>query len=141
MIIWLASYPKSGNTYVRAFLSAYYFSESGEFEFSQISKIDQFPHEKFFREKFKIPENSCFHQFVILVKGRKKFLSYLKKNKIPYGFHYPYTIHKTKAFKSYCVDKNFTNSLIIANQSVSIPMDPLLNKKQIKFVVKKINSF
>ena len=90
---------------------------------------------------FKIPENSCFHQFVILVKGRKKFLSYLKKNKIPYGFHYPYTIHKTKAFKSYCVDKNFTNSLIIANQSVSIPMDPFLNKKQIKFIVKKINSF
>ena len=51
MIIWLASYPKSGNTYVRAFLSAYYFSESGEFDFSQISKIDQFPHEKFFKQK------------------------------------------------------------------------------------------
>ena len=51
MIIWLASYPKSGNTYVRAFLSAYYFSENGEFDFSQISKIDQFPHEKYFKEK------------------------------------------------------------------------------------------
>ena len=51
MIIWLASYPKSGNTYVRAFLSAYYFSENGEFDFSQISRIDQFPHEKFFKEK------------------------------------------------------------------------------------------
>ncbi len=51
MIIWLASYPKSGNTYVRAFLSAYYFSENGEFDFSQISQIDQFPHEKFFKEK------------------------------------------------------------------------------------------
>ena len=51
MIIWLASYPKSGNTYVRAFLSAYYFSENGEFDFSQISKIDQFPHEKYFKKK------------------------------------------------------------------------------------------
>ena len=51
MIIWLASYPKSGNTYVRAFLSAYYFSENGDFDFSQISKIDQFPHEKYFKEK------------------------------------------------------------------------------------------
>ena len=51
MIIWLASYPKSGNTFVRAFLSAYYFSENGEFDFSQISKIDQFPHEKYFKEK------------------------------------------------------------------------------------------
>jgi hypothetical protein len=51
MIIWLASYPKSGNTYVRAFLSAYYFSENGQFDFSQISKIEQFPHEKFFSKK------------------------------------------------------------------------------------------
>ena len=51
MIIWLASYPKSGNTYVRAFLSAYYFSENGNFDFSQIKNIDQFPHEKFFKQK------------------------------------------------------------------------------------------
>ena len=51
MIIWLASYPKSGNTYVRAFLSAYYYSIDGNFDFSQISKIDQFPHEKFFQQK------------------------------------------------------------------------------------------
>jgi len=51
MIIWLASYPKSGNTYVRAFLSAYYFSKDGQFDFSQISNIDQFPHEKFFKQK------------------------------------------------------------------------------------------
>ena len=47
MIIWLASYPKSGNTYVRAFLSAYYFSKDGQFEFSQISNIRQFPDEEF----------------------------------------------------------------------------------------------
>ncbi len=51
MIIWLASYPKSGNTYVRAFLSAYYFSQNGQFDFSQISNIEQFPHEKFFKRK------------------------------------------------------------------------------------------
>ena len=50
MIIWLASYPKSGNTYVRAFLSAYYFSENGQFDFSQILNIEQFPHEKYFRQ-------------------------------------------------------------------------------------------
>jgi len=51
MIIWLASYPKSGNTYVRAFLSAYYYSKDGQFDFSHISNIDQFPHEKFFKQK------------------------------------------------------------------------------------------
>ena len=51
MIIWLASYPKSGNTYVRAFLSAYYFSKNGQFDFSQILNIKQFPHEKYFKQK------------------------------------------------------------------------------------------
>ena len=51
MIIWLASYPKSGNTYVRAFLSAYYFSENGQFDFKLIPKIKQFPDIEFFDQK------------------------------------------------------------------------------------------
>jgi len=50
MIIWLASYPKSGNTYVRAFLSAYYFSKDGQFEFGQISNIRQFPDKDFLNQ-------------------------------------------------------------------------------------------
>ena len=31
MIIWLASYPKSGNTLFRSILSAYFFSKDGRF--------------------------------------------------------------------------------------------------------------
>ena len=38
-IVWLASYPKSGNTWIRAFLSSYLFSQNGEFEFSLLNKI------------------------------------------------------------------------------------------------------
>ena len=51
MIIWLASYPKSGNTYLRAFLSAYYFSQDGKFDFNQIEHIKQFPDKQFFNKK------------------------------------------------------------------------------------------
>ena len=47
MIIWIASYPKSGNTYIRSFLSAYYFSQTGKFEFDQLLNIFQFPGTKF----------------------------------------------------------------------------------------------
>jgi len=43
MIIWLASYPKSGNTLVRSRLSAYFFSKSGEFNFDLLKNIKQFP--------------------------------------------------------------------------------------------------
>ena len=43
MIIWLASYPKSGNTLLRALLASYYFSNDGIFNFEIIKNIKQFP--------------------------------------------------------------------------------------------------
>ena len=51
MIIWISSYPKSGNTYIRSFLSAYYFSKSGEFNFNLLKNIKQFPNKIFFSNK------------------------------------------------------------------------------------------
>src|SRR6056300_329363 len=43
MIMWIASYPKSGNTYLRSFLSTYYFSKNGKFNFDLLQNINQFP--------------------------------------------------------------------------------------------------
>ena len=43
MIIWLASYPKSGNTLVRYMFSAYYFSKDGVFNFDLLKNIKKFP--------------------------------------------------------------------------------------------------
>ena len=43
MIIWLASYPKSGNTLTRSILSSYFFSKDGKFKFENLDKIKQFP--------------------------------------------------------------------------------------------------
>ena len=48
MIIWIASYPKSGNTWVRSLLSAYLYSEDGIFNFDLLRKIDQFPSKRYF---------------------------------------------------------------------------------------------
>ena len=48
MIFWLASYPKSGNTWIRTFISTYYFTNNDTFEFSNLKNIKQFPHERFF---------------------------------------------------------------------------------------------
>ncbi len=44
MFIWLASYPKSGNTLIRALLASYFFSKDGVFDFEIIKNIKQFPH-------------------------------------------------------------------------------------------------
>jgi len=42
MIIWIASYPKSGNTWLRSLLCAYFFSRDGIFNFKQLENIQQF---------------------------------------------------------------------------------------------------
>ena len=48
MFVWLASYPKSGNTLVRALLASYFFSKDGIFNFDLIKNIKQFPHAPLF---------------------------------------------------------------------------------------------
>ena len=50
MIIWIASYPKSGNTWLRALLASYYFTNEGNFSLNLLDKIDAFPSDKFFKE-------------------------------------------------------------------------------------------
>ena len=41
-IIWIASYPKSGNTYLRSLLSYYLYGSKGKFSFDLLRKITKF---------------------------------------------------------------------------------------------------
>ena len=50
MIFWIASYPKSGNTWLRTLISTYYYSEDGNFEDILLKKIKQFPVKEFFKD-------------------------------------------------------------------------------------------
>jgi len=43
MFVWLASYPKSGNTLIRSMLAAYFFSKDGVYDFEILKNIKQFP--------------------------------------------------------------------------------------------------
>ena len=52
MIFWIASYPKSGNTWVRSLICSYYYTNDGIFRDDKLLKnIGQFPEKKHF-EKF-----------------------------------------------------------------------------------------
>ena len=48
MIFWIASYPKSGNTWLRALLSSYFYSEDGIFNQDLLKNITQFPERRHF---------------------------------------------------------------------------------------------
>jgi len=51
MIIWIASYPKSGNTWIRSLLASYLFSEDGQFGFELLKNIEQFSSKNFSSDK------------------------------------------------------------------------------------------
>ena len=83
MIIWIASYPKSGNTWVRSFLSSYIFNQGKEFNFEDLKKIRSFPSDEeinFLKQKFgnykftHMAENWDFFQKGIIKKNKYTFL-------------------------------------------------------------------
>ena len=64
MIVWLASYPKSGNTFLRSLLTSYFYSEDGNFGFDLLKETNQFPDKDIFdrigidiKDKYKVAEN------------------------------------------------------------------------------------
>jgi hypothetical protein len=71
MLIWLASYPKSGNTLVRSLLTSYYFSKDGNLEFKLLKNITQFP------------TNTLLNNLGFKVKNNKEdFKNYIKAQKL-----------------------------------------------------------
>ena len=78
MIIWISSYPKSGNTWLRSLISNYFFSKDGNFSFELIKQIDSFPSSKFFTnydDKFEKLEDTSKYW----IKEQEKINSF-KKN-------------------------------------------------------------
>jgi len=49
MIIWLASYPKSGNTFLRSLLTSYLLTDDGKFDEKKLKEINQFPNLSLFK--------------------------------------------------------------------------------------------
>ena len=68
MIIWIASYPKSGNTWIRSLLSSYLFTVDGSFNFKLLENIKQF---------------SCTNFYPDTKKNEKNYQLRISKNWIP----------------------------------------------------------
>ena len=97
MIFWIASYPKSGNTWLRTLISSYYYSKDGIFYKDLIQKIGQFPEKRHF-ESFKYDAKSVISTTHFWIKAQEK----INQDK------------KLKFFKTHNVfgkinDKPFTN--------------------------------
>ena len=52
-IIWIASYPKRGNTWIRSVLSSLFYTDDGSFNFNILKKINSFDRPLYFDEVIK----------------------------------------------------------------------------------------
>ena len=98
MIIWIASYPKSGNTWLRSLISSYYFSKDGSFDQNNLKLIDQFPNYKYLKN-FKYKKNNPGDTAKFWIEAQKKINS---EKKIKF--------FKTHSFLGSFNNYEFTNS-------------------------------
>ena len=84
---------------------------------------------------------SVYHQFVIRVLSRKKFITYMNNYKIQTGLHYPHTINQMKYFLNNYKSLKFKNAEKLARECVSLPIDPMLKKNEVDYIIKIINNF
>ena len=59
-IIWIASYPKSGNTWIRSVLSSLFYTDDGNFNFNTLKKINTFDRPFYFDEVTKEKKISTY---------------------------------------------------------------------------------
>ena len=104
-IVWLTSYPKSGNTWIRAFLSSYLFSKNAEFEFSLLHKIEKFPRYRLFPDCITEPEG--------LIAKKLENKNYIKFQKDLKG------IYKThNMYNEYFTNKDLTAGFIYISRNI-----------------------
>ena len=85
-------------------------------------------------------EGHVWHLFVVRTIKRKELESYLNENGVQTIIHYPIPPHKQEAYKEYN-DLSFPITEEIHEQTLSLPLSPVMSKKEIEMVVNIINKF
>jgi hypothetical protein len=102
MIIWITSYPKSGNTWIRSFLTSLLYSNDGKNDFSNLDKIKQFPDRSLFK--------NFIHDFQNVEKVYKNWLNVQNYINLDNQIKFLKTHHVNCTIKNYKF-YNDTNSL------------------------------
>lgn len=86
------------------------------------------------------PESHIWHVFAIRTRHRDQLQNFLTQNNIQTIIHYPIPPHKQQAYKNWN-NLSFPISEQIHQEVLSLPISPVMDSKEIKEIVKSINSF
>ena len=81
-----------------------------------------------------------WHLFVIRIKKREQLQKYLEENGIETLIHYPIPIHKQDAYKE-LQDLYLPVTEQIHEEVLSIPLNPVMNITEVKYIINELNKF
>lgn len=85
---------------------------------------------------------SVFHLFQFFCKKRNALNFFLRKNKIDSKIHYPTPLHLHTAARKFGYKKgDYPLAEKLSKKVISIPVHEFIKKKQLSFIIKKINEF
>ncbi len=102
--------------------------------------ISEIENKKIILPNYDGSENHVFHLFVVLVKERADFISYLETNEIGCLIHYPIPPHKQDALPEF-MQLSFPVTEKIHQQVISLPMSPVMSKEQVDRVIQVLNNY
>lgn len=93
-------------------------------------------------QKHSVDTQAVFHLFVIKIKEREKFITYMYENRIECDTHYPVPCHLQKAYNYLNYKKgDCPNAESLAEQCVTLPLFPELREDEIDYIIEKCNDF
>ena len=85
---------------------------------------------------------SVYHLYQFYCEKRDQLNIFLRKNKIDSKIHYPKPLHLHDAAKNYKYKKGqFKNAEKLSKKVISIPVHEFISKKQLDFIINKIQKF
>lgn len=87
-----------------------------------------------------IGAGSSYYMYVLKMKNRQQFMSYMKEKGIATGIHYPIPLHLQPAYTG-LHKGDFPVAEKLADEIVSIPVYPELTYKQRHYILETINDF
>ena len=83
-----------------------------------------------------------YHQYTLLLENeveRNELQEFLKERNVQTMIYYPLPIHKQKAYK--VLNVNLSTSEDLAKRVLSLPIHPVMEKKEMKFIIDQIKLF
>jgi dTDP-4-amino-4,6-dideoxygalactose transaminase len=84
---------------------------------------------------------NSYHLFPIRTDKRDALAVFLNKVGIQTGVHYPRAIHQTRAFEGLRKERGFPATEKWSRTTLSLPVNPFLSDREIKYVVLKVKEF